>query len=127
MVFILTGGAVSWTSKKQATVALSTLEAEYLALSLAVRHSIQIHQFYLDLKLMMNYPLTLKIHIDNQAAIALANDPSHHAHSKHFDVWHHFICNPVDTHQVSIYEICGKENPADLLTKALPGPRSAWL
>jgi hypothetical protein len=127
MVFILAGGAVSWTSKKQATVALSTLEAEYLALSLAVRHSIWIRQFYLDLKLMTNYPLTLKIHIDNQAAIALANDPSHHARSKHFDIQHHFIRNAVDTHQVSIHKIRSEENPADLLTKALPGPWSMWL
>jgi hypothetical protein len=127
MVFILAGGAVSWTSKKQAAVALSTLEAEYLALSLAVRHSIWIHQFYLDLKLMTNYPLTLKTHIDNQAAITLANNPLHHACSKLFDVWHHFICNMVDAHQVSIHKICSKGNPADLLTKALPGPRSMWL
>jgi hypothetical protein len=96
MAFILTGGAVSWTSKKQATVALGTFEAEYLALSLAVRHSIWIRQFYLNLKLMMNYPLTLKIHKDNQAAITLANDPSHHAHSKHFDIQHRFIRNMVD-------------------------------
>lgn len=69
-VFMLSGGAISWTSKKQVTVALSTLEAEYVALSLAVRHSAWLSQLFKDLDLPLHHPLQLWS--DSASAIALA-------------------------------------------------------
>lgn len=120
-VFLLAGGATSWTSKKQATVALSTLEGEYVALSLAIRHSLWLRQFFTDLSITTNKPFT--IHTDSVSAIALSKDAQFHARSKHIDIHHHFIRDVVDKGLVEIRFTPGKKNVADIFTKALPFPR----
>ena len=116
-VFIIAGGAVSWASKKQSTVVLSTLEAEYLALSLAVRHAIWIIQLYQDLSLTIYLPLMLKV--DNLGALTISNDPQHHGRTKHIDVHHHFLRLQQEEGRIRVLHTPGETNPADLLTKAL--------
>ena len=87
-VFVLAGGAVSWLSKKQAVVALSTSEAEYMALSLAVQEALWFRKLFTDLQ-MEAKPITIKE--DNQGAIALTQNPIAHSRTKHIDIRFHFI------------------------------------
>ena len=75
-VFILTGGAVSWLSKKQAVVALSTSEAEYMALSSAVQEALWLQKLFTDLQMTAKL-ITIKE--DNQGAIALTQNPITHS------------------------------------------------
>jgi hypothetical protein len=119
--FVLAGGAVSWTSKKQPTVALSTLEGEYVALSLTIRHALWIQQFLTDLSLSPLQPIIIRS--DSLSAIALTKDAQFHARSKHIDICHHFIGELLEKKMVEILFVPGEENLADALTKALPHPR----
>ncbi|QRW08768.1 Copia-like polyprotein/retrotransposon [Ceratobasidium sp. AG-Ba] len=125
IVFTLAGAAICWISKKQPTVALSSMEGEYMALSLAVRHGLWIKMFFEEL----GFPLesTLSIYTDNTAAIALAHDPQFHARSKHIDTRHHFLRKHVTRKTIELSHIPGDENLADLFTKALPRPRFNYL
>ncbi|CUA78310.1 Retrovirus-related Pol polyprotein from transposon TNT 1-94 [Rhizoctonia solani] len=121
-IYILAGGAVSWSSKKQTTVALSTLEAEYLALSLAVRQAIWLRYLFADLELTLSSPIT--IYIDNNGTIRVASDPQHHSRTKHIDVRHQFIRHHVACESVQLAYTSSSANLADHLTKAIP---SIWL
>ncbi|QRV78044.1 Retrovirus-related Pol polyprotein from transposon TNT 1-94 [Ceratobasidium sp. AG-Ba] len=125
VIFTLAGAAICWISKKQPTVALSSMEGEYMALSLAVRHGLWIKMFFEEL----GFPLesTLSIYTDNTAAIALAHDPQFHARSKHIDTRHHFLREHVTRKTIELSHIPGNENLADLFTKALPRPRFNYL
>ena len=88
-IFILAGGAVSWSSKKQSTIALSSMEVEYIALVQAVKESIWIQRLLSDLgRKAEDQDL---IREDNQGAIALAHNPEYHARTKHIDIQYHFI------------------------------------
>ena len=81
---MMSGGAITWSAKKQGTIALSTLEAEYTAISHATRHTIWHHMFLNELGLDCDRPFQL--HNDNHAAIALSCDPQFHSQSKHVNV-----------------------------------------
>ncbi|QRV77370.1 Retrovirus-related Pol polyprotein from transposon TNT 1-94 [Ceratobasidium sp. AG-Ba] len=118
VVFTLAGAAICWISKKQPTVALSSMEGEYMALSLAVRHGLWIKMFFEELRFSLES--TLSIYADNTAAIALAHNPQFHARSKHIDTRHHFLRKHITHKTVELSHIPGDENLADLLTKALP-------
>lgn len=120
-VYMLAGGATSWVSKKQPTIAQSSLEGGYLALLLSVRHTRWLSQLYTYLGLQLSKPIG--IFTDNTAAIASSHDPTFHARTKHIDVWHHFIRDTVAKKAVTIAHIPGIDNPTDILTKALPNPR----
>jgi len=82
-------GAVAWGSKKQSTTALSTTEAEYIALVLAIKESIWIPRFLKELGHHADNSNIL--YGDNPGSIALANNPEYHARTKHFDIQYHFI------------------------------------
>ena len=83
------GPPISWKSKKQASVALSTCEAEYMALSITCQESIFIRQLLTDI-MPKNYEPTI-IRSDNQGAIALIKNPMNRSRSKHIDIRYHFI------------------------------------
>ncbi len=89
-VFTMAGAAVSWSSKKQLSVALSSTEGEYMAMTHASKEAIWIQQFLHDIHFPLSDPTTLLV--NNQGAIALASNPTFHAQTKHIGVCHHFIC-----------------------------------
>ena len=89
-VFLMTGGAVTWFSKKQAIVALSTSEAEYVALSAATQKLAWLRRLLNDLKVAPNGPTE-----DNQGAIAIARNSTAHARTKHIDIRYHYVCEGV--------------------------------
>lgn len=111
-------GAVSWRSKKQSTVARSTMEAEYVAAASLVDEVIWIRRLLSDLSCPQEIPTP--IHIDNQASIAIAKEGGKEERRKHIDVKHHIIVEAIDNKTVTIRWIPSKDNPADLFTKALP-------
>lgn len=87
-MFLLQGGAISWNSKKQATVALSTTEAEYMAMSSAGQEALWLRSIHNEL---FGEIIPIKINCDNKGVIHLANPTAHHPSTKHIDVRHHFI------------------------------------
>ena len=88
-VFLLHRGAISWGSKKQHTVALSSTEAEYVAGSQATREAIWLRLLLSEIRQLAAGPTSILI--DNQSAIALAKNPVFHGSTKHISVQHHFI------------------------------------
>jgi hypothetical protein len=89
-VFIMGGGAISWSSKRQPTIALSIIEAEYMANTQATKEAIWMTKFMKELGY-MNEKKAMVIRCDNQGAISLTRNPTQHARTKHIDVQHHFV------------------------------------
>jgi hypothetical protein len=116
-IFILAGGAISWQSKKQSTVASSSTEGEYMALLQAVKEIIWIQRFLSDIgREAENQDL---IKEDNQGAIALAHNPQYHARTKHIDIQYHFVRECVENGKVRLEYCPTMDMVADGLTKAL--------
>ena len=83
-VFTLVGGTISWSSKKQSSVTLSSTESEYMALLHALKEQIWILQFLEELSYNVKNQNT--IYTDSQSALALAHNPEHHTRTKHIDI-----------------------------------------
>ena len=116
-VFQIGNGTISWSSKKQATVAKSSTEAEYVALSMAAQEAIWLNQLMGDLGQNMDRPIT--IFEDNQGAMELAKNPKYHNRTKHIDICHHFVRERVMSNDIKVIYCSTKDNIADM-TKALP-------
>ncbi|CAA7020014.1 unnamed protein product [Microthlaspi erraticum] len=117
-VFLCGDTSVSWCSKKQATVSLSTTEAEYKASTLAAQECIWLRRLLEDLFEPINKPVA--IYGDNQSAIKLANNPVFHARTKHIELEHHFIREKVLDGTIEALEVRSEDNVADIFTKSLP-------
>ncbi|KAJ3475377.1 hypothetical protein NLI96_g11880 [Meripilus lineatus] len=116
-VFIMAGGAVSWSSKKQQTVALSTMEAEYLALAHATKEAIWLRSLRENLG--FEGDGSTQINCNNMSAIAFAHDHQFHARSKHIDIRHHFIREHITSDHICVIHVPTEDNIADILTKPL--------
>jgi hypothetical protein len=123
-VFKVGVGAVSWASKRQPTVALSTTEAEYMALSAAAREAVWMQRLFMELR--FDAADSITINVDNQSCISLAKNPSFHARTKHIDIRHHFVREKVESGVVDLVFCPTKEMVADVLTKALPKEQHDW-
>jgi hypothetical protein len=119
-VFLLAGGTISWSSKKQATVALSTAEAKYIAATHAAKQILW-HRTLFD-ELEIPQTKTSILFTDNQAAIAISHHPKFHACTKHIDIAHHFLCNLIESGTIKMTYIQTCENLVDVFTKGLPQP-----
>ena len=112
----LATGAISWTSRAQKTVAHSSTEAEYMALSDCSRQCVWVHQL---LKELGYYVKPIQISGDNQGSIFIAQNPVTEKRSKHVDIRYHYIREVIERGLVEVNYIPGEDNPADLLTKNL--------
>ncbi|KAF8748772.1 Reverse transcriptase (RNA-dependent DNA polymerase) [Rhizoctonia solani] len=124
-VYLLGGAAVSWSAKKQPTVALLTMEAEYMALSHACTQAIWFRQFFQELYYPADAPTLILS--DNLAALTLSVESQFHGRSKHIDICHHFMRNTIKKRMISTLYVPSNENLADALTKALPAPQFNYL
>ncbi len=121
-IFFYSGGPISWTSRSQRVVALSTTEAEFIALSEATKQALYLRKFYTPLGL--NSKLPTPIHNDNQSALTLAISPpnTHHNRTKHIDIRYMFICDEIQQGTITVHYTPTDTMLADLLTKPLSGP-----
>lgn len=110
-------GSISWKSRKQPTVSLSSTEAEYKALSDACKEALWLGNILSELHLRPREPIPL--HVDNEGAEALARNPEHHTRTKHIDARYHFIRECVSHGKVKVKHVSTTEMIADMLTKPL--------
>jgi hypothetical protein len=116
--FLIDGGAVSWYSRKQEIVTLSTAEAEYVAATHAAKEAIWLRRLIFELFPLSTSPTTL--YCDNQAAIKLAIDDNYHARTKHIDIQYHFIRQVIADDTIVLIYCPTDDMAADFLTKSLP-------
>ena len=107
------GPPVSWKSKKQQTVAISSCEAEYMALAGAVQEATFLH---MSLKSLVKQS-SINIYVDNQGAMALSKNPIIHDRSKHIDIKYHFIREKVLSGFIELTHVPSDSNVSDLITK----------
>ncbi|XP_020684922.1 uncharacterized protein LOC110101388 [Dendrobium catenatum] len=116
---------LSWCVKKQQTVAKSSTEAEYRALSIEATDIIWICRLLADFQFNVDTPTSL--YCDNVSAIALAHNPVFHASTKHIEVNYHFIRDCIKSATITILHINSQDQIDDIFTKALPRIRFAGL
>lgn len=114
--FRLSGCAISWETKKQSTVALSSTEAEYMGISECCKEAVYLRNLIFELT---NVTYPIPIFNDNQSALKLSANPVYHKRSKHIDVRYHFCREKVANETVVIKYLSTAEMPADLMTKGL--------
>ena len=109
------GPLISWKSRKQPTVALSSCEAEYMALTNAVQEAMFLEMLARDFTFHAQRP----IHIfgDNRGSIDLAKNSTSNDRSKHIDIKHHFIRDKYTEGVIDIHHVATGDNVADLMTK----------
>lgn len=116
-VFKLNGGIISWSSKLQPTVALSTTEAEYMAAAGAIKEALWLRTLFKELGMNIG---TVNIFADNQSAIKLLKNPVVSNRSKHIDVLYHFAREHVMLGDIKLDYVSTNNMMADIFTKALP-------
>ena len=110
------GGAVSWQSKVQKCVVLSTTEAEYIAATEACKNILWLKRFLLELG---HAQQEFVLHCDNQSAIHLSKNLSFHSRSKHIDVRYHWIRDVLEAKEILLKKIHTDKNSSDMMTKSL--------
>lgn len=112
------GGPISWKSKKQQVVALSTTEAECMALTESIKESLWLLQIFQDINVIVKLPIT--IHEDNLLCQKLLENPIFHNRTKHIDLKYKFTKENIESGNVNVETINSEDNLADILTKPLP-------
>ena len=121
-VFLMNGGAISWSSKKQNLITLSTAESEYVAATYAAKEALWLRRIIGEIFHPLEEPITL--FSDSQSAIALTKDGSYHARTKHIDIRYHFIRFEVQRKSINLIYCPTDDMTADILTKALPNSKA---
>jgi hypothetical protein len=119
--FLIDGGAISWSSKHQEIVSLSTTESKYVAATHGMKEALWLCSLLTDA-----FGTTISattLFSDNQAAIALTRDHQYHARTKHIDVRYHFIRWVIEQGSLRIIYCPTDDMVADTLTKALPAAK----
>jgi hypothetical protein len=116
-MFSFGSGAVSWSSKKQPTVALSSTEAKYKGATITTCEVVWLHKLLLDLGQLVD--VLVVIYCDNISSILLANNPVYHARTKHIEMHYHFIRKKVLAKEIDLIHVSTKNQVADIFTKAL--------
>lgn len=128
---MLNNGPVSWSSKRQSTVALSSIEAKYMGLTQATKEATWLRLLMTELGLLksknqnstqiwtLKNECAITVNGDNQGSIDLANNPVLHARTKHIDIQHHFIWDEITAGRIKLLYVPTTEMIADGLTKPL--------
>ncbi|GJT47683.1 ribonuclease H-like domain, reverse transcriptase, RNA-dependent DNA polymerase [Tanacetum coccineum] len=118
IIFYYGESPISWSTQKQATVALSSCESEFIAATAAATQALWLKR--LLSKLTHSKEEKVTIMVDNKSAIALMKNPVFHGRSKHIDTKYHFIRECVEKEDIQVEFVSGEYQKADILTKALP-------
>jgi hypothetical protein len=117
-VFKMSGGAITWYSKKQSVTALSTTESEYIALSKAAREARWLRNLFSELGFAQK--LLTTIFGDNEGSIAISKNPQFHKRAKHIGVQFHSVKEHVRDGVITVESVRSQHQTADVLTKPLP-------
>ena len=121
-VFTLAQAAISWSSKRQPTIALSSCEAEIMAASEAAKEAVFLDRLCSELELKRSSE-PIHLFCDNKAAIDSAYNPENHARTKHIDRRHYFIRELVEDGKIVVPFVSSSDNLADFFTKPLAPAR----
>ena len=123
--FLFTGASVAWAARKQRTVALSSTEAEYMAVTACAKHT----KWTISILEQLNFDVELPfdIFMDSKGAKDIAENPKHHDRTKHIDIQHHYIRELVSDDTILISPVNSDDNTADIFTKAFSRDRHTFL
>jgi len=116
--FLVDGGAISWSSKKQSLVTASTTEVEYVAATHAAKEAFWLRKITAELFPSDHELITL--YSNNKAAQSLAINENYHARTKHIDIQYHFIREAIENGILKMVHCPTDTMAADMLTKAVP-------
>jgi Reverse transcriptase (RNA-dependent DNA polymerase) len=116
-IFTLAGGAISWMSRRQSIVALSTAEAEYVAVCEATMEAMGLRNIMKEM--FRSKSLDVNIGLDSQSAYVMATNPTYSRRTRHIELRWHFVREQVKHGFVKLQKIKGEDNPADVFTKPL--------
>lgn len=114
--FKLADASICWQSHAQKTIALSSTEAEYMALSDCSRQAMWIKSLLRELGIPMK---AFPIYGDNQGSIFISSNPVQERRTKHIDIRYHYVRELVESKEIEILFVDGNNNPADMFTKNL--------
>ena len=120
-MFCLGTNIISWCSRKQSSIALSSVEAKYTAANEAVCQLVWLRRIIFDLQQNILDPTTILC--DNISVIAMTKNPVFHTRSKHIELRHHFIREMVNKKEIQLEFINTYDQPADILTKVVPAEK----
>nr|GEV64126.1 ribonuclease H-like domain, reverse transcriptase, RNA-dependent DNA polymerase [Tanacetum cinerariifolium] len=118
IVFYFGNSPITWSTKKQGTVALSSCKSEFIAATAIATQALWLKR--LLSKITDSNEENITIHVDNKSAIALIKNPVFHGRSEHIDTKYHFIRECVEKEDLTVEHISGEQQRADILKKALP-------
>lgn len=120
VICMYAGGAISWLSQRQSSVAISTTEAEIVAASEAAREIVWLKRL---LEEIINVSILPELQVDNEAAIRLAQNPEYHRRTKHIKTRHFFVRELVTAGDIEVKRVPTEFQIADIMTKPLHKPR----
>jgi hypothetical protein len=107
---------VSWDSKKQNSIALSTTEAEYIAVGHCCAQLLWMRQTFRD----YDYKLSkVPLLFDNESAICMADNPVEHSRTKHIDIWYHILRDHKQRGDIVMNHVSSHNQLTDIFTKPL--------
>ena len=114
-------GAISWSSRLQSIVALSTTEAEFVAAVSAGQEVLWLRNLLTEFG--FDVSAASRLRIDNLSALSVAKNPEHHGRMKHLDLRFYWLRDEVAKGRIEVVHLCTSHMPADILTKSLPKPK----
>ena len=122
-MFTLSGGTVSWVSKQQSVVAMTTTKEEYVAAAQASKEAVWLKMLLEELG---HEQEKITLFCDNQSALYLAMNPAFHSKTQHIRVQYHFVRKKVEEGTMDMQKIHTDDNVADYLTKAINCDKFIW-
>jgi hypothetical protein len=116
-VFTVGSCAVSWKAVLQPVVALSTTEAEYMAIAEACKELIWLKGLFAEL---CGVDSCINLFSDGQSAICLTKDQVFHERTKHIEIKYHYVRDKIQKGKLKVCKISTRDNPTDMLTKPIP-------
>ena len=116
--FVTAGGIISWSSKKQPSIALLSTEAEYMATTATMKEATWLKVLFLEIKPSLMCT-AVKLFIDNQLVMSLVKNATFHDQTKHIMIHHHYIREKVDKGEIILEYLLTVEQVTNILTKPL--------
>ena len=116
---------VSWFSKKQSSISLSTTEAKYVVVPSCCTQLLWMMQTLQDFQIKFSPPISIMC--DNKSAISISKNPAMHSKTKHIPIKYHFLREQVLEEKVKLEYVPSKEQVVDIFTKPLPGEAFEYL